>query len=299
MVPDHTDFISPQVSESDYFFLDLEPDPAAAFTVTCGGIESCTPEYALRRTRFRYHGIEYIVSGECFLHLHGEDYQLHAGSLFSYSPTTVHRIKNAGKTPLVKAFVDFSGTAIPSVLGDPLPGSPKPVQLRSLSSTHQLFLMMLEAGRAVTGDPQKSIALILRLLAQQVADNALHLEEFQSRSYATFNRCLAFMTANLASLVSMTDLADACHVSTAHLSRLFTRFAGESPSTHLLRLKMNRAGELLLTEPLQVKEIAARLGYPDPYHFSRRFKQVHGIAPDHFRRTTGIGLNRTAEKRGP
>jgi AraC-like DNA-binding protein len=28
-----------------------------------------------------------------------------------------------------------------------------------------------------------------------------------------------------------------------------------------------------------VKEAAGRVGYEDPYHFSRNFKAVHGISP--------------------
>jgi AraC-like DNA-binding protein len=32
-----------------------------------------------------------------------------------------------------------------------------------------------------------------------------------------------------------------------------------------------------------IKEIAHRVGYHDPYHFSRAFKSVHGVSPKAFR----------------
>jgi len=48
---------------------------------------------------------------------------------------------------------------------------------------------------------------------------------------------------------------------------------------------MQRAGELLQTGNLSVKEVAAMMGYDDPFYFSRRFKSAHGIAPLEYRRS--------------
>ena len=38
-----------------------------------------------------------------------------------------------------------------------------------------------------------------------------------------------------------------------------------------------------LTEPPRAKNVAADLGYANPFHFSRVFKSVFGISPDAFR----------------
>jgi AraC-like DNA-binding protein len=73
-------------------------------------------------------------------------------------------------------------------------------------------------------------------------------------------------------------------VSGAHLSRLFHRFDTELPKAFLMRLKMNHAAELILRGSLPVKAAAAQLGFEDPYHFSRCFKRVHGVAPSYFGR---------------
>lgn len=47
----------------------------------------------------------------------------------------------------------------------------------------------------------------------------------------------------------------------------------------LTRRKMNLAAEFLLESGGLVKEAALRVGFADPYHFSRCFKSVHGVAP--------------------
>jgi AraC-like DNA-binding protein len=42
---------------------------------------------------------------------------------------------------------------------------------------------------------------------------------------------------------------------------------------------MNIAAEFLVEHGGLVKEVAQRVGFADPYHFSRAFKAVHGVAP--------------------
>lgn len=80
-------------------------------------------------------------------------------------------------------------------------------------------------------------------------------------------------------------MAEACFVDQAYLSRLFKRFAEESPLHLLTRLKMGKAAELLITRGLLVKQAAEETGFPDPYHFSRVFKRVYGIPPETFIRS--------------
>ena len=46
---------------------------------------------------------------------------------------------------------------------------------------------------------------------------------------------------------------------------------------------MDRACELMAQGRLSGKEIAAKLGFFDEYHFSKRFKQVTGFSPTAFR----------------
>lgn len=56
------------------------------------------------------------------------------------------------------------------------------------------------------------------------------------------------------------------------------------PKRYLEEFKLRQAAELLVSGSLPVAEIAARLGYRDPYHFSRRFKHFAGVSPERYRR---------------
>lgn len=280
---ENPDFLSKQVNESDYFFLDMNPSPEEPFTVTCGGLEYCTLNYKIERDKFEYYGLEYVVSGMCQLTLGDKSYQLKAGSIFCYGPRTRHRIENDGNSPLVKFFVDFRGPAVRKYLGEPFFKQLRPYQMPNLRTMYELFLQLLETGKEGGRNAQTILRLILRLIGAQVKDKAIDLDEYTSQSYTTFERCLSVIEQNYLTLSSVSDLARTCHVSTGYMSRIFKKFAGESPSGMLMRMKLNRAGELLLQQHLLIKEVADKIGYDDPYHFSRLFKQYYGMSPKHFR----------------
>ena len=61
------------------------------------------------------------------------------------------------------------------------------------------------------------------------------------------------------------------------------RHTGMLPKQYIEELKIRLAAALLLDSRLTVTEIAARFGYLDPYHFSRRFKQRVGVSPEKYR----------------
>ncbi len=97
--------------------------------------------------------------------------------------------------------------------------------------------------------------------------------------------CVAYMMQHLNQPLQVAKLAETAHASSSHFFVLFKRWAGSSPIDYFIRLRMEQAGRLLATTSLSVKEIAADLGYDDPFYFSRVFKSVHGVAPSDYRQS--------------
>ncbi|MCH7227025.1 AraC family transcriptional regulator [Haloferula sp. A504] len=276
------DFISDQVSESSYFFLNLSPSPERRFTVTCGGVEHCNPDYEIHRDRFEYYGMEYIASGICRLQIEDATYDLSAGSIFCYSPKSRVRIVNSGNKPLIKFFIDFDGPDVEQVIGDPFLKTSVPYRMPNLRTMHVIFDQMIEFGQQGGRGCQRILEQQLRLVSLLARFKAVDHSHFGSHSYDTYVRCLRHVEQNYVSIKSVNQLADECCLSAGHLSRLFSKFADESPWQMIIRLKMNLAGELLLRRSGMIKSVASRVGFDDAYHFSRLFKQYYGIAPKHF-----------------
>jgi AraC family transcriptional regulator of arabinose operon len=79
------------------------------------------------------------------------------------------------------------------------------------------------------------------------------------------------------------DLARRLGASPEHVSRAMRAATGVAPKEWFLRHRMREAQRLLTTTDLPVAEIGARVGYPDPFHFSRLFRARLGMPPRSFR----------------
>lgn len=72
------------------------------------------------------------------------------------------------------------------------------------------------------------------------------------------------------------------YISPTYMSKLFKQETGESPINYLIKIRMEKAKELLVKEELSVKEIANSVGYQDAYHFSKLFKKYTGNSPSDY-----------------
>lgn len=93
----------------------------------------------------------------------------------------------------------------------------------------------------------------------------------------------AWMRAHLAENPDLAELARAAGLSVPHYSDLFRRQTGYPPKDHFLRLKIQRACQLLDTTELRVVEVAEALGWSDAFYFSRCFRKITGTSPRAYR----------------
>jgi len=80
------------------------------------------------------------------------------------------------------------------------------------------------------------------------------------------------------------DLARLANVSQRHLTRIFRRVTGVSPTKYAARVKAQVAADLLRDSNLSIEEITERCGFQDPRHLRRLFRQAYGTSPAAFRK---------------
>jgi len=115
---------------------------------------------------------------------------------------------------------------------------------------------------------------------------SLQAQAGQPASARKIEQSIAYMRRHLNEPLQVAELAQTAHTSPSHFFVLFKRWAGSSPIDYFIRLRMEQACQMLAATTLSVKEVAAQLGYHDPFYFSRVFKSVNGIAPSDYRQTT-------------
>ncbi len=94
---------------------------------------------------------------------------------------------------------------------------------------------------------------------------------------------IVFMKNNLENKISLQDIANFVGYSQSHLNTLFVQRTSYSPIEYYNQLKIQRACSYLQFSKLKIKEIAFKLGYYDPFHFSKAFHKEMEITPKEYR----------------
>lgn len=103
-----------------------------------------------------------------------------------------------------------------------------------------------------------------------------------------------FLDIHFREEISLSELAERAGFSLDYLSRLFKRYKNESPSRYLTKLRIAEAKELLKANPeIGVREVGELVGYPDPYYFSRVFKEQTSLYPSEYRKTSPASEQQT------
>ena len=84
--------------------------------------------------------------------------------------------------------------------------------------------------------------------------------------------------------LTINDITKEFNISRNYVFKLCKEHYGQSPKQIIQELRMNQASQLLRGSNSQVKEIAALVGYKDPFSFSKMFKDYYGHSPSQFRK---------------
>jgi AraC-like DNA-binding protein len=87
--------------------------------------------------------------------------------------------------------------------------------------------------------------------------------------------------------ITPSQLAGELFVSLRTLERGLAEALGCTPGQLIMAMKMREARRLLESGRHRVAEVADRLGFASPFHFSRRFKAFYRVAPSAVRQTAG------------
>lgn len=141
-------------------------------------------------------------------------------------------------------------------------------KLRRLPSSDALLEMSLATGSL--------FGRLLEIQRRQHLCEATHLQ-------ARLTPAVRYMQNALHATVTVAEMAQLAQLSPSHFTAMFRRQMGCPPLKYFLRLKMQKAAELLDRTQMPVNTIASNLGYADPMYFSRAFRQEHGMPPTAYR----------------
>jgi AraC-like DNA-binding protein len=108
---------------------------------------------------------------------------------------------------------------------------------------------------------------------------------------------LAFLIAEMIIIEMDEDwpiekLARRYQINIKKLKEIFKRHVGMPVATFKISVRMQKARQLLEETALSIQDISLQVGYPDPAHFSKLFKQKMGASPSSIRKKLRIQRKR-------
>jgi AraC family transcriptional regulator len=97
-------------------------------------------------------------------------------------------------------------------------------------------------------------------------------------------RVMAHVDENLSSALQVKDIAALVRLSPFHFSRAFRISVGSSTHEYIIRRRIERAQDLMLSTPGCLSQIAADCGLADQSHLTKLFRKLTGESPAAWRR---------------
>ena len=252
----------------------------------------CYPKARLHRIA-RPHGLDeciliFCIRGKGWAEIDGRRFTIAASEVLFIPANKPHAYGADDDDPWSIHWAHFAGTAAASY-ASLLPAHEFVLSIPS-ADAKEIARMFRESYRlASTGLTERTVLLVSHGLRY-----VLGLLFFQTgRSLGSASHIVAhdlmksieFMRANVARSLTLQELSRHAGLSPTRYSALFREQTGASPVDHHIRLRMQAACHYLDTTALSVKEVAAKLGYDDPYYFSRIFQKILGCSPLAYRRS--------------
>ncbi len=99
-----------------------------------------------------------------------------------------------------------------------------------------------------------------------------------------------FLDCHLAEDITLDSLGSRFCFTKEYLSKLFKRTYGSGIYEYLLKIRMEKAKELLSGSSLQIQQIAQETGYNDSNYFSKAFKAYTTLSPKEYRQQSAQTL---------
>ncbi len=237
----------------------------------------------------RYPGEEYLVkycaSGYGWLEAEGLEYRIGPGDIVICRDSASHGYGADPGNPWSVYWAYFKGKSASDYFNSVF--SPKGrhvVRIGYDSFLEQYFrniILTMEKGYA------PNYMLHVSNLLKAIFSHTIIMLEPPGRNSgkeSEFEELIRYMLENLHKTLTLNQIAKKAGMSKDHFTKVFSKRYGYTPVDYFIRMKMQKACELLVTTGHTIYQIAGGLGYNDCYYFSRLFKKKTGISPGQFRR---------------
>lgn len=239
-------------------------------------LNATTVNHGIKRTlevqNRKSFGISFALSGQLIYHHNGKKYVSKENRVVFLPKGASYSIECTQKG--VFTLIDFEcdeASAYSDFMSITI--SPDPAYLHDHKELQKLFLFKNPDLHT------HSLSLFYSILSRVVNNiDKLGL-------YPVLRPAVEYMQNNIGTTdITNQTLAEKSNISVVYFRKLFKECYGVSPGQYMLKIKIDKAKQLLKTGALTVTEISAKCGYSNVYHFCEIFKRKTGMTPTEYRK---------------
>lgn len=255
------------------------------------GLHRTPPLYAYGPGVRDHDLIHFVFSGCGDVTMAGRRFHVRCGELFFIPSHCVSYYQADECTPWVYAWIGFDGAWGRAMLESTGLSAAHPIaDMRDMPRVYGIVSAMREQMFEPCGY-LPLLAGALRLLDELVRGPAARAPQGDAPRPDTehlridhrINDVITLLDQRYLEPLNVQKLADEMQLSRTYLSEQFSRRAGCSIKAYVTRLRMQHACMRMNDARLSVRQVAGECGYDDPLYFSRVFKKIYGMSPQHYR----------------
>lgn len=230
------------------------------------GYQQCDPCHSFGPSVRTHWLLHYVHRGSGIFTKEGKTHRVGAGDIFVIRPYEETYYRADREDPWHYIWIGFLAEGdLPAPLQEAVIHCP---------AAQIVFEDMIRCGKLENGRSAFLCAKLWELFSI--------LLEGEPASADYVKMALSYMNAEYVSGITVTELARRLNLNRSYFSVLFRERMGVSPQEYLIRLRMQRAAELLTVYGETPATAGLSVGYADLSQFSRIFKRYFGLSPRHY-----------------
>jgi len=247
-----------------------------------------------------------VTRGSAMHMLEGNAFPVTAGNVFLLQGRQRHYFYERQNLDLVNIMYDPDKIALPENELRRMPGYCAMFMLEPTFRRQHRFASRLHLKRVLLAHVEQLVEEMERecdgaRTGHEVALRAklLELMVYLSRAYVESDTTEAHALLRVGNVIGalendfskdwkLDDLLKIAHMSRSNLMRVFRKATGQPPIEYLVRLRIQRAMELLRSTNLSVTEIALEVGFNDSNYFTRCFRKATSQSPRQYRQAGAL-----------
>lgn len=268
-----------------YSFLQLHNQMFQNFYPLFCGIQTCEPAYSFGPALRDYHLLHFCLEGKGTYFFDNTNYYIEAGQGFLIFPNELTYYEADAADPWTYLWIAFEGDVIDNYLElchlskeHPICSCKEPETLRAIVTD------MLEHNTASFRDTLYNQGLLFQFFSCLAQSEGLPQKQDETTDNCYIRKAIEYMKINYQDTITVQEIADYIGLNRSYLSTIFQKNLHVSPQQFLLKYRMTKASELLISSDFPIQTVALSCGYANGLSFTKAFKKYTGYTPSDFRK---------------